>query len=46
MTEREEQIQDHTEALRLPWIRPELHRLDAGSAELNHAPGADSSNFS
>ncbi|HEX5182282.1 MAG TPA: hypothetical protein VFW19_03915 [Allosphingosinicella sp.] len=41
MTEREEQIQDRTEKPRLQWIRPELHRLDAGKAEFGINPQPD-----
>jgi hypothetical protein len=41
MTEWEKQIQDRTETLRLSWIRPELHRLDAGKAELGANPHPD-----
>jgi hypothetical protein len=46
MTEREERIQDTAEELRLPWVRPELHRLDAGSAENVGGAGADNTIFS
>jgi hypothetical protein len=41
MTEREERIQDSAEEPRVPWIRPKLHRLDAGAAEVAPNPGND-----
>ncbi len=42
MIERENQIHDRAETERLAWIRPELHKLDAGDAELGANPHADS----
>ena len=48
MNVRDEQSNDRTEELRLPWVQPKLHRLDAGNAEagISHPHNDGVTNFS